>query len=64
MSFSDTNIVNIYSDSAYSINGITSWIDNWERNGWKTSKNEPVKNEEEWKNLLLLKRKLESEKIL
>lgn len=34
----------IMSDSKYSIEAITNWLRNWERNGWKTSKNEPVLN--------------------
>jgi ribonuclease HI len=34
----------IYSDSEYSIKSITLWIDVWEKNGWKTSNKQPVKN--------------------
>ena len=34
----------IYSDSAYCINILTSWIHSWSKNGWKTSKNQPIKN--------------------
>lgn len=36
----------IYSDSAYSINCVTKWHKNWKKNGWKTSKNECVKNKD------------------
>ena len=39
----------IYSDSAYLINGITSWINGWRINNWMNSKKEPVKNQELWK---------------
>ena len=39
----------IYSDSAYLINGITSWINSWRINNWMNSKKEPVKNQELWK---------------
>ncbi len=38
----------IYVDSAYVLNGITSWIDGWKRNGWVNSKKQPVANKELW----------------
>lgn len=38
----------IYTDSQYVKNGITSWIINWEKNGWKTAAKKPVKNKEYW----------------
>lgn len=34
----------IYSDSAYSVNMINSWIHNWAKNNWKNSKNKEVEN--------------------
>lgn len=34
----------IYSDSAYCINMLTSWIFSWSENGWKNSKKKPVAN--------------------
>ncbi len=40
--------LSIYTDSQYVKNGITSWIINWERNGWKTAAKKPVKNKEFW----------------
>lgn len=40
--------VRVFSDSAYCVNGLNSWILNWERNGWLTSTKEPVKNKELW----------------
>lgn len=36
----------IESDSQYAINCATTWIHGWKKNGWKNSKNEPVKNDE------------------
>ena len=42
--YDKTKIIKIYSDSEYSIKCVTQWIKTWKRNGWKTSKNEPVKN--------------------
>jgi ribonuclease HI len=38
--------INIYSDSMYSINSITVWAKAWEKNNWKTSQDEPVKNQD------------------
>lgn len=36
--------INIYTDSTYSIYCITKWMDMWKRNGWRTSRNDSVKN--------------------
>jgi len=44
--------IKLYTDSQYVKNGITSWIFNWQKNGWKNSKKEAVKNSEIWKKLL------------
>ena len=44
--------VDLYSDSKYVIDGITKWIHNWQRNGWRTSDRKPVKNAELWQKLL------------
>lgn len=38
----------VYLDSAYVLNGITSWIDGWKKKGWKTSKKQDVLNKELW----------------
>lgn len=38
----------IHTDSQYVKNGITQWIHNWMRNGWRTSSKEPVKNKDLW----------------
>ena len=35
-------------DSKYVKNGITQWIHNWKKNGWKTANKKPVKNKELW----------------
>jgi len=40
--------IKLHSDSAYCINGITSWIHNWKKKGWVNSKKEPVENKELW----------------
>ena len=48
----------LYSDSAYVVNSINNgWIDKWQQNNWKTTKNEDVKNRDLWKELLILKNK-------
>ncbi len=43
--------VELFTDSAYLRNGITSWIARWKANGWRTSTKEPVKNEDLWRQL-------------
>ncbi len=41
----------IYTDSKYVKDGITEWIENWKRNGWRTAAKKPVKNEDLWRRL-------------
>jgi len=43
--------VRIITDSQYVKNGITVWIHNWKRNGWRTAGKDPVKNRELWMDL-------------
>lgn len=43
--------IRLYSDSQYVKNGITSWIENWKKNGWKTAAKKPVLNRELWQKL-------------
>jgi ribonuclease HI len=43
--------VAIYTDSEYVKNGITTWIHNWKRRGWRTADGKPVKNAELWRRL-------------
>ena len=43
--------VEIYTDSNYVKDGITRWIHNWRRNGWRTADRKPVKNAELWQRL-------------
>ena len=35
-------------DTNYVKNGITEWIHNWKKKGWKTANKKPVKNKECW----------------
>jgi ribonuclease HI len=41
----------VYTDSQYVQKGISEWIHNWKRGGWKTANKEPVKNEDLWRRL-------------
>lgn len=43
--------ITIVTDSAYVKNGITTWMHNWKRNGWKTASRKAVKNVELWQRL-------------
>jgi len=44
--------VSVFSDSAYVVNAFDKgWINNWIKNGWKTSGKDPVKNKELWQEL-------------
>lgn len=43
--------VDLYTDSQYVRNGITSWLANWKARGWRTAAREPVKNEDLWRRL-------------
>ena len=43
--------VQIFTDSKYVKSGITEWIHNWKKNGWKTANKQPVKNKELWSEL-------------
>ncbi len=44
-----------YSDSAYLVNAFNQhWLDNWQRNGWLTSKKTAVENKDLWLQLLEL----------
>jgi ribonuclease HI len=48
--------VEIRTDSQYVQKGMTEWISNWERRGWKNADNKQVKNLELWKELLAIVR--------
>jgi ribonuclease HI len=46
--------VNLYTDSTYVRNGITDWLPNWIRRGWRTAAKKPVKNQDLWERLSML----------
>lgn len=41
----------LYTDSTYLQKGMNGWLENWKRNGWKTAKKKPVRNEDLWREL-------------
>ena len=43
--------VEVFTDSVYLRDGITKWLKNWKRNGWRTVTKEPVKNADLWREL-------------
>lgn len=56
----ESAIVNIYSDSAYSVNAINEgWVYSWAIKGWRTSGKDDVKNVDLWKELLAMMKKHE-----
>ena len=52
--------IQLYSDSQYVKNGITEWIFNWKKNGWKTANKKPVKNQDLW---MLLDKEIQRHQI-
>lgn len=53
-----TRPVTVHIDSQYVKNGITSWIKSWQKNGWKNSEKQPVKNRDLWEVLDSLNKQL------
>lgn len=51
--------IDIYTDSQYVKNGITTWIKNWRTNNWRTADKKPVKNVDLWQELDELSKKHE-----
>jgi ribonuclease HI len=43
--------VRVHTDSQYVQKGITEWLANWKRRGWKSSAGQPVKNQDLWRAL-------------
>ncbi len=44
-------VVKLHIDSKYVLDGITKWLPNWKKSGWKTAAKKPVKNEDLWRRL-------------
>ena len=48
----------VHSDSTYVVDAFNKgWVDNWQKNGWRTADKKPVENQDLWKLLLLTMRK-------
>jgi ribonuclease HI len=43
--------VRLYTDSQYVQKGISIWIHDWKRRGWRTTDKKPVKNADLWREL-------------
>jgi ribonuclease HI len=43
--------IDLYTDSQYVQKGISEWLPNWIKRGWKNAKGEPVKNQDLWQRL-------------
>ncbi len=43
--------IEVFSDSKYVLQGITTWIHNWKKNNWRTAAKAPVLNQELWQEL-------------
>jgi ribonuclease HI len=50
--------IEIYTDSQYVQKGISQWIQNWLKKGWRNSAGKPVKNKQLWQELLILTKNL------
>jgi ribonuclease HI len=44
--------VQLYSDSRYVLDGITKWVDGWQRRGWINASKKPVRNADLWHDLI------------
>ena len=44
-------VVDLWTDSQYVRQGVTSWMFGWKKNGWKTADKKPVKNVDLWQRL-------------
>ncbi len=43
--------IELYTDSQYLRRGVTEWLAGWQRNGWRSSNNQPLKNKTRWQQL-------------
>ncbi|MFK7962610.1 MAG: ribonuclease HI [Burkholderiaceae bacterium] len=50
----EQRLLKVFTDSQYVQKGITEWVINWQRRGWKTASKQPVKNADLWKTLVAL----------
>ncbi len=50
-SLTRSSTVKVYTDSKYVLDGMTKWLPNWKKKGWKTAAKKPVKNVDLWQRL-------------
>jgi len=50
-SLTRTVAADLYTDSQYVRSGITEWIHNWKKNGWRNAQKKPVQNSDLWQRL-------------
>lgn len=43
--------IELYSDSSYVLKGLSSWVEGWKKNGWKTASRNAVANQDLWQEL-------------
>ncbi len=43
--------VDLFTDSQYLRDGITKWLFQWKKNGWRLANKKPVKNQDLWEDL-------------
>ena len=60
----DPTQISVVTDSQYVKNGITQWIKNWQKNGWRTSAKTEVKNKDLWMRLVTILDTIKDEKKL
>jgi ribonuclease HI len=51
-SIRDHEGITVYTDSAYVVNGITRWVNGWQKNNWKTTQKDDVINRDLWERLI------------
>jgi ribonuclease HI len=45
-------LVELHSDSKYVIDGMTKWVEGWQKKGWKNASKKPVRNADLWHDLI------------
>lgn len=48
----------LFTDSRYVVDGLTKWVDKWQRLGWKNSEGNPIANQDLWKEAVALMEKI------
>lgn len=56
--------IEFHCDSAYVVNGMTEWVRNWVKRGWKTKDGKQVKNKEFWQELFKLSKEQDEIKFI